>query len=51
MGKGDIKTRKGKRRIGSYGKHRPHKDRNVSALKVNDKKEERDADSDGVKNS
>lgn len=25
MGKGDIKTKKGKRHIGSYGKLRPHK--------------------------
>jgi len=25
MGKGDIKTKKGKRQIGSFGKHRPHK--------------------------
>jgi len=25
MGKGDIKTKKGKRHIGSYGKHRPRK--------------------------
>ncbi len=40
MGKGDIKTRKGKRHIGSYGKHRPHKDRNVSAVKINAKKED-----------
>lgn len=25
MGKGDIKTKKGKRHIGSFGKHRLHK--------------------------
>lgn len=25
MGKGDIKTKKGKRHIGSFGKMRPHK--------------------------
>lgn len=28
MGKGDIKTRKGKRAAGSFGVRRPKKDRN-----------------------
>lgn len=35
MGKGDIKTKKGKRHIGSYGKLRPHK-----IKKAQDKKTE-----------
>ena len=30
MGKGDIKTKRGKRHIGSYGKHRPHKTRTAT---------------------
>jgi ribosomal small subunit protein bTHX len=29
MGKGDKRSRKGKIRTGSYGKSRPHKDRNA----------------------
>jgi|GEM_PF-3526002 len=33
MGKGDIKTKKGKRHIGSYGKHRPRKIVSSAAVK------------------
>lgn len=37
MGKGDIKTKKGKLHIGSFGKHRPHKSK-TSAVKKTEKK-------------
>ncbi|HPE86150.1 MAG: 30S ribosomal protein THX [Bacteroidia bacterium] len=33
MGKGDIKTKRGKIVNGSYGKSRPKKEKNVKALK------------------
>jgi ribosomal small subunit protein bTHX len=33
MGKGDVKTKKGKRHIGSYGKRRPHKKKNTGEKK------------------
>jgi ribosomal small subunit protein bTHX len=33
MGKGDIKTKKGKRHIGSYGKLRPQKKRKTGEKK------------------
>lgn len=42
MGKGDIKTKKGKRHIGSYGKHRPRKTAPV-AVKKADKDKKADA--------
>lgn len=38
MGKGDIKTKKGKRHIGSYGKTRPRKILKAAVQKKNDKK-------------
>ena len=31
MGRGDKKTAKGKRFLGSFGKSRPHKTRNIKA--------------------
>jgi ribosomal small subunit protein bTHX len=34
MGKGDIKTRKGKRAAGSFGVRRPKKKRNVDTSQV-----------------
>jgi ribosomal small subunit protein bTHX len=39
MGKGDIKTKKGKRHIGSFGKHRVHKKKREEGKK-SDKKTE-----------
>ncbi len=39
MGKGDIKTKKGKRHIGSFGKHRPHKIRHAESAKQKPKEE------------
>lgn len=46
MGKGDIKTKKGKRHIGSFGKHRPHKSKK-SALLTGGEKEKRPANKEG----
>ncbi|HEX5552646.1 MAG TPA: 30S ribosomal protein THX [Chitinophagaceae bacterium] len=37
MGKGDIKTKKGKLHIGSFGKHRPHKKKKTGAPKTEQK--------------
>lgn len=33
MGKGDVKTKKGKLHIGSFGKMRPHKKNKATASK------------------
>lgn len=33
MGKGDVKTKKGKLHIGSFGKHRPHKKKKGTVAK------------------
>jgi ribosomal small subunit protein bTHX len=41
MGKGDIRTKKGKTVAGSYGKSRPHKSKN----KTTAKKEQKEAKS------
>lgn len=38
MGKGDIKTKKGKIHIGSFGKHRPHKKKKEAIPKKEEKK-------------
>lgn len=32
MGKGDMKTRRGKIFKGTYGKHRPHKEKSEAAV-------------------
>jgi ribosomal small subunit protein bTHX len=37
MGKGDIKTKKGKRHIGSFGKHRPHKKKTATSKPASQK--------------
>lgn len=39
MGKGDVKTKKGKLHIGSFGKHRPHKKKKITATKETQKKQ------------
>ncbi|MGH2642400.1 MAG: 30S ribosomal protein THX [Chitinophagaceae bacterium] len=41
MGKGDIKTKKGKRHIGSFGKLRPHKIKKTENKKTDQQTEKK----------